>query len=161
MWNYHIWVSLALTSENNWKHSYKPITPKSSSPLIFCNTNTIGNFLKQRTICNSDLSSNIVYLFTCLSCQAKYVGSTSRWLRDRIFEHRGRSTRTGRPLSHPSFSSVREHSQQHSHPFSSTDFSILASYSSRLDPVLAESLLIQRMKPNLNNTTTATTLFTH
>ena len=135
--------------------------PQIKFTFVFTNTNTIGNFLKQRVSRNTDLVSNVVYLFTCSGCQARYVGSTTRWLRDRVLEHQGKSTRTGRPLASPSFSAIREHSREHSHPFSNTDFSILTSNSSRHDLILSESLFIQRMKPELNNTATATTLFTH
>ena len=134
--------------------------PQVSIRLIFSNTNTIGKFLKQKAKCNSELCSNVVYLFTCPSCQARYVGQTSRWLRDRIREHKGRSYRTNLLLSRPSFSAIREHSHLHDHPFKTTDFKILTSLTNRLDLIIAESLIIHTMKPELNNSTSATTLFT-
>jgi len=135
--------------------------PQIKFTFVFSNNNTIAKFLKHPLNHSSDLCSNVVYLFTCPSCQARYVGSTSRWLCHRISEHKGKSFRTGLPLSKPSFSAIREHSQLHSHPFSTTDFSILSSHSSRLDLITSESLLIQKMQPELNNLTTATPLFTH
>jgi len=135
--------------------------PQMKFTFVFNNSNTIANFLKQPTRCHSDLCSNVVYLFTCPDCQVRYVGSTSRWLRHRILEHKGRSFRTGLPLSRPSFSAIREHSHNHSHPFSNTDFNILATHSSRQDLIISESLLIRKMKPELNNSTTATILFTN
>ena len=135
--------------------------PQIKFTFVFTNNNTIGNFLKRRVNRNTDLISNVVYLFTCPSCPARYVGSTSRWLRDRVLEHKGKSTRTGRLLTNPSFSAIREHSRDHSHLFSNTDFSILSSHSNRLDLIISESLFIQKMGPELNNTATATTLFTH
>lgn len=135
--------------------------PQMKFTFVFNNSNTIANFLKQPTRCHSDVCSNVVYLFTCPDCQVRYVGSTSRWLRHRILEHKGRSFRTGLPLSRPSFSAIREHSHNHSHPFSNTDFNILATHSSRQDLIISESLLIRKMKPELNNSTTATILFTN
>ncbi|XP_069977196.1 uncharacterized protein [Penaeus vannamei] len=134
--------------------------PQISFRFVFYNNNTVGNFLKNKEMCNSELCSNVVYLFTCPSCQARYVGSTSRWLRHRILEHKGKSIRTGLQLSKPSFSAIREHSHLHNHPFSNTDFKILTSHLNRFDLIIAESLHIQTMKPELNNTATATTLFT-
>jgi len=125
--------------------------PQIKFTFVFTNTNNIAKFLKQPMRCNSDMCSNVVYLFTCPCCQARYVGSTSRWLRHRILEHKGKSVRTGLPLSNPSFSAIREHSQFHSHPFRNTDFSILSSHSSRLDLLISESLLIHKMNPELNN----------
>lgn len=46
-----------------------------------------------------------IYLSTFPSCQARRVGSISRWLRHRILEHKGKSFRT----------CVRENSLTHSH----------------------------------------------
>jgi len=151
--SYEIRKQLKVLLQNNY--------PQIKFTFVFSNTNTIAKFLKQPFNYSSDLCSNVVYLFTCPSCQARYVGSTSRWLRHRISEHKGKSFRTGLPLSKPSFSAIREHSLQHSHPFSNTDFSILSSHSSRQDLITSESLLIKKMKPELNNITTATPLFTH
>lgn len=73
--------------------------PQMKFTFVFNNSNTIANFLKQPTRCHSDLCSNVVYLFTCPDCQVRYVGSTSRWPRHRILEHKGRSPRTGPPCS--------------------------------------------------------------
>jgi len=134
--------------------------PQICFRFVFYNSNTIGNFLKKKEKCDSELSSNVVYLFTCPSCQARYVGSTSRWLRHRILEHKGKSIRTGLQLNNPSFSAIREHSHLHNHPFSNTDFKILTSHLNRFDLIIAESLHILTMKPQLNNNSTATTLFT-
>ena len=138
----------------------KQAYPQINFRFVFYNTNTIGNFLKQKETSNSDLRSNVVYLFTCPSCHARYVGSTSRWLRHRILEHKGKSVRTGIQLSRPSFSAIREHSHLHDHPFNTDDFKILTSLPNRFDLVIAESLIISTMKPELNNTTSATPLFT-
>ena len=135
--------------------------PQMKFTFVFTNTNTIGNFLKQRVNRDTDLVSNVVYLFTCSTCQDRYVGSTTRWLRDRVLEHKGQSTRTARFLANPPFSAIREHSREHSHLFSKTDFKILTSHNSRHDLIISESLYIQKMKPELNNTATATSLFTH
>ena len=151
--SFEIRKQLKILLQNNY--------PQIKFTFVFTNTNTIAKFLKQSLNSSSDLCSNVVYLFTCPSCQARYVGSTSRWLRHRISEHRGKSFRTGLPLNKPYFSAIREHLHQHSHPFCNTDFSILSTHSSRQDLITSESLLIKKMKPELNNITTATPLFTH
>jgi len=150
--SFEIRKQLKMLLQNNY--------PQIKFTFVFSNNNSIANFLKQPTKCHTNLCSNVVYLFTCPDCQVRYVGSTSRWLHHRILEHKGLSFRTGLPLSRPSFSAIREHSHKHSHPFSKTDFHILASHSSRQDLIISESLLIRKMKPELNNTITATTLFT-
>ena len=95
--------------------------------FVFTNNNTIGNFLKKRSRPSPDLCSNVVYLFKCPNCQIRYIGSATRWLKHRILEHKGKSIRTGATLAKPSFSSIRDHSHHHNHPFTSTDFEILSS----------------------------------
>ena len=138
------------------KHAY----PQIKFNFVFTNTNTIRNFLTKKPKPSPDLCSNVVYLFKCPSCPAEYVGSTSRWLKHRILEHRGRSIRTEAILAKPAFSPIREHSQNHSHPFTATDFTILSHHTNRLDVVISESLYINKMQPTLNGQTTATTLYT-
>ena len=101
----------------------------------------------------SDLCSNIVYLFSCPRCNARYVGSSTRWLKHRILEHMGKSIRTSLPLSRPSFSAIRQHSHTEDHPFTHKDFKILSTTSNRLDLLISESLHIQKMKPELNTNT--------
>ena len=151
---------LSFEIRKSFKEILKNAYPQIKFNFVFTNTNTIRNFLTKRPKPNPDLCSNVVYLFKCPSCSARYVGSTIRWLKHRILEHRGKSIRTGATLAKPAFSSIRDHSQNDSHPFTATDFSILAQYSSRLELILAESLYINKMQPELNGQTTATTLFT-
>ena len=134
--------------------------PQIKFNFVFTNTNTIRNFLKNKLKPNPDLCSNVVYLFKCPSCQSRYIGSTSRWLKHRILEHMGKSIRTGIRLGKPSFSAVRDHSHQHDHPFTSKDFEVLSSHSNRLDLIISESLFINKLQPDLNNHITATTLYT-
>ena len=134
--------------------------PQINFKFVFVNDNTIGNFLKPSSSLPSNLKSNVIYQFTCTSCNASYVGSTSRWLFHRILEHQGKSVRTGRFLSDPSFSAIRDHSHRLDHPFASTDFRILSTCNSHYDLLTSESLLINKLKPSLNNSSTATPLFT-
>ena len=128
--------------------------------FAFTNTNTIGNFLKHNSPLPMTLQSNVVYLFTCSSCRARYVGSTSRWLFHRFREHQGKSIRTSEFISKPSHSAIREHSHHCDHPFSLADFQILNKCHARSDLLTSESLLINKLQPCLNNSSTATPLFT-
>ena len=145
---------------NSLKNTLRTSYPQIKFNFVFINNNTIGNFLKPSSPIPSNLRSNVVYLFSCSSCTARYVGSTSRWLLHRILEHKGKSVRTGRLLSHPSPSAIRDHSHHFDHPFSSADFQILTTCHSRFDLVTSESLLINKLQPDLNNTASATPLFT-
>ena len=134
--------------------------PQINFKFVFSNSNTIGNFLKSFSTLPTNLQSNVVYQYECSSCHARYVGSTSRWLLHRILEHQGKSTRTGKFLAKPPLSSISEHSHQCDHPFFSTDFRILTTCQTRSDLITIESIFINKIKPSLNNASTATPLFT-
>ena len=134
--------------------------PQIRFHFIFCNNFTVGSFIKNSSFLPQDLRSSVVYLFTCPQCALRYVGSTSRWLKHRSLEHRGLSIRTGLPLTKPSFSAIREHSLSEDHPYTSQDYTILSQNSNRLDLLISESLYIDRMRPTLNNTTSAFPLLT-
>ena len=98
------------------------------------------------------LKSSVVYKFTCPSCQKGYIGSTVRLLRTRISEHQGLSPRTSLPLSNPSFSNIRSHSQTSCHFFPLPQhFSVLDSNQDVSSLHILESLYISKLKPGLNN----------
>ena len=134
--------------------------PQINFQYVFTNTFTIGSYLKKSTPFPFDLRSSVIYLFSCPSCSARYVGSTSRWIKHRISDHLGRSFRTNLPLSNPQYSAIREHSHNSDHLFTYTDFEILNSTPFRSDLLTLESLYISKLKPELNGTTTAGQLYT-
>ena len=96
------------------------------------------------------LRSRIVYKYKCQCCNALYVGETVRHFHKRISEHMEISGSTGKPLSKPPFSNIRDHHQ--SYPISPNDFSIQPSCSSSFELLLRESLLISELRPSLNAT---------
>ena len=67
-------------------------------------------------------------------------------------EHSGKSFRTGQPLSSPSFSAIREHAREQNHQFSSDNFEIIARLRNHSDTFIAEKILIDSLKPELNRT---------
>ena len=134
--------------------------PQIHFRFVFSNNFTINSLIKRTEKKNLDLASRVVYLFTCSSCSARYIGSTMRWMQHRYRNHRGVSTRTGQPLTKPEFSAIRDHSLEQDHVFTYRDFKILNSANFRSDLLILESLYISKMKPELNNTSTALHLFT-
>ena len=129
----------------------KDAYPQIHFQFVFTNPFTVGSLLRERSSLPGELCSNVVYLFKCSQCGLRYLGSTSRWIKHRYLEHRGLSLRTGMPLSRPSHSAIREHSQVNNHPYTYQNFRILTTASNRLDLVISESILITKMKPELNN----------
>ena len=152
----HISFGIRKQLNNILKESF----PHIDFRFVFTNQFTIGSVLKKMKPKPFDLTSGTVYLFKCPRCNARYIGSTSRWLQHRISDHKGISIRTGYPLSKPSYSAIREHSEEEDHPFTHRDFEILTTSPFRTDLLILESLYIMKMKPTLNNTTVAYQLYT-
>ena len=75
---------------------------------------------------------------------------TVRHFHKRISEHMGISASTGKPLSKPPLSNIRDHHQSSGDPISPDHFSILSSCSSSFELLLRDSLLISKLKPSLN-----------
>ena len=79
------------------------------------------------------LRSRIVYKYKCQCCNALYVSETVRYFYKRISELMGISTFTGKRLSKPPFSNIRDHHQASGHPISPDDFSVLSTCSSSFE----------------------------
>ena len=132
--------------------------PKTTFRFIFSNPNTIGSLFRHKEPLPPNLISNIVYQFNCPSCKARYIGLTQRNLTLRVAEHKGLSARTGRPVSHPLSSAVRNHSVSKNHPYCISDFKIIHKARNDRDLPILESLYIKHLTPELNNYSASVTL---
>lgn len=79
--------------------------------FVFVNQLKIGNLFRHKERLPFHMRSMVIYKYCCAQCSASYVGSTKLTLKSRIDQHIGRSSRTGKLFSHPSFSHIREHNQ--------------------------------------------------
>ena len=127
--------------------------PNYSLQFVLVNPFKIGTFFNHKDRIPRCVSSSVVYQFSCACKDApSYVGMTSRHLFQRIPEHQGISPRTAKPLSTPSFSSIRLHTQTCHSDMSDNRFSILKSCNNNLDLRIIESLFIRKTNPALNDT---------
>ena len=140
---------LAFASGTDCDPCFIDLFPACNFVLFFSNSNTIGSFFRLKDRLPNYLCSEIVYSFSCPDCQIRYIGSTHRNLKIRISEHKGRSYRTGRPLSNPNFSVIRNHSREKDHIIRDEDFKILYR-SNHSDLRIVESLFIYKQQPQLN-----------
>ena len=67
-------------------------------------------------------------------------------------EHTGKSFRTGQNLHSPPFSAIRDHARELDHQFSSDNFEIIAKLKTQSDSFIAERILINILKPEINRT---------
>ena len=113
-----------------------------SVKLVFT-TFKIGSMFSLKDSIPNDLKSNVVYKFSCASCNACYVGETTRHLATRIKEH----------LRSDKNSHVYKHIHAFENCFDNCDndcFSVLDSASTQYQLRLKEAMHIQWEKPNLN-----------
>ena len=128
--------------------------------FIFTNPCTIGSQFRHKEKVPSHLTSNIVYLFTCLHCKMRYIGETHRNLSLRIPEHLGLSPRSGEPIGRPSQSVIRDHALQLNHPCNKGDFKLLHIARNDWDLPILESLYIKHLSPELNKSLSSFPLLT-
>ena len=126
--------------------------------VVFRNRFTTGSLFKFKDIIPKACSSGVIYKFCCPSCGGSYIGSTNARLKTRVCQHLGISDRTGRMMTSPSQSSVRDHSHQCDTPFSITDFSIIGRAHTAMDLRILESLHIFKERPSLNGKNSAVPL---
>ena len=128
--------------------------PQMKSTPVFYNNYRIKSFTNHKEKVLPPSESGLVYKYSCPICQQAYVGSTKKTLLSRIHEHKGISLRTGRPLSSPLFSSIRQHLERcDDSSINTEDFEILYRGKSETDIRIAESMLIKKLNPELNNET--------
>ena len=126
---------------------------------VLVNNLSIGSFFKCKDQLPKSLRSCVIYKYSCpqSNCGSEYIGSTIRTLGTRANEHRGTSIRTGRPLSKPSQSSIRDHCVQCAGDVSLDCFKIIGQLRGCLDYELrlSESIFIHCQKPKLNDMNSA------
>ena len=127
--------------------------PQVDLKLIFENNYSVGSFFKYKDLVPDSVRSNIVYQYRCAQCEATYIGETTRHFSTRVAEHRGISSRTGRPLINSPNSNIFSHYLSSGHDIQSSNFKIL--FSGGAGVKIAESLLIHKFKPTLNNMTSS------
>ena len=130
---------------------FSKFCPQLNIILIFKNDCTLKSFFKVKEKLPLLLNSMVVYKYSCASCNASYIGSTTRRLFVRIAEHKGISSRTGQITQTQSNSAIRDHSLEKDHPLLTSGFSIIDRAYFKYDLLLAESLHIHNDKPSLNN----------
>ena len=97
-----------------------------------------------------EISSDLVYKFTCNCCNATYYGQSEIHFFLRASEHLGMTPLTGKRVKKPKKSAISDHIFLNGHDVSFEDFTILLTENSRFQLHLKESLLIKRGKPELN-----------
>ena len=91
--------------------------PQVKFNIALKNTFTIGSLFRSKDSVSSEVLSDFIYCFSCDSCHASYVGSTKRRFRERVDQHLGVFSRTGKPLTTVTHSIPSKHATDHNYPF--------------------------------------------
>ena len=127
-----------------------PCYPQINFKFCFKNNYRISSFFEFKDSLPAELCANIIYKFSCGSCQGSYIGSTTKQSRIRFFQHLGKSPRTNRPVTVPAHSTPRNHCHENDHLLSLNDFKIIDSANNEHELRILESLYICKEKPSLN-----------
>ena len=138
----------------------KPLYPNFEFRYIFSNKFTIGSLFPFKDKAPQEMASMVTYLFTCPSCEARYVGKTSVNFTTRVHQHLGHSVTTKKKLQNPPNSTVFHHSDSKKHQISVDDFSILNICNNQESLDITEAIQIKLKSPNLNGQLDVAQLFT-
>ena len=135
--------------------------PNISLRVIFKTPQRISSFLPNKDFLSPMHRSSLVYKYKCGSCNATYIGKTSRHLQAGVDEHHGISSHTGHPIYSSLHSSIREHCHQTNHTFHPDNFTILTTAHTNYELMIKESVLIHHNMPTLNTNLSSTCLHLH
>ena len=138
----------------------KPLYPECDFRYIFTNKYTISSLFPFKDKAPKELASLVTYIFTCPSCEARYVGKTTQNFNTRVHQHLGKSVTTKKMLQNPPNSAVYQHSISKNHSISEEDFAILdiCNHEESLD--ITEALQIKFKSLKLNGQFDIAEIFT-
>jgi len=141
---------LSLKLRTRLQSAFK-VLPQCKVKVIFQSTCRLSSFFRFKDVIPKSLRSNLVYKFSCGSCNATYYGKTIRHFKVRASEHIGLTPLTGKRVKNPKLSAILDHHLLTNHIASFDDFKVLSTETNEFRLLIKESLLIARDKPQLNN----------
>ena len=124
--------------------------PDTKLQVVFRSPARLSSFFRFKDRFPYLLCSNVIYKYTCSSCNAIYYGETIRNLKVRCLEHLGRN-RSGHKTNSSNPSSVWDHIGKTGPNAIMEDFKIITKSNNAFDLLIYESLLIQKDRPSLNS----------
>ncbi|XP_044749411.1 uncharacterized protein LOC123310093 [Coccinella septempunctata] len=145
----------SLTYVENLGEQIKNIFTRLNVNIAFKSDNTIKQFFtKTKSATPKELISNMVYKISCNDCPATYIGQTSRYLKDRISEHKRDSLNILNPLKNKkeNNTALAEHvgSLLHSFNFDPRSVKILGRQTNSKKRLLDEMISIKQDENSIN-----------
>ena len=120
--------------------------------VVFQSSYKLRTLFRFKDSLDKKTCSDLVYRYSCSSCNATYYGKTYRHFFTRAAEHMGISNLTGKRVKNVKESAVSDHLLQCDCTIDFDHFDILVSDINSFRILIKESLLIKREKPVLNRT---------
>ena len=120
--------------------------------VVFQSPHELCTLFRFKDTLNKKIRSDLVYSYSCSSCNTTYYGKTYRHFFTRTAEHMGISNLTGKRVKNVKESAISEHLLQCYCTIDFDNFDILASDTNSFRLLIKESLLIKRDKPVWNRT---------
>ena len=129
--------------------------PLCNIKVILKSTNQLSSLFRFKDVIPKELRSQLVYKFSCSSCNATCYGKTERHLNVRSGKHIALSPLTGNRVACKS-SAISDHLLLHEHNNSNFNYlSILCCENNAFKLSLWELILIKRASPKLNRNVTS------
>ena len=144
---------------SKFKKLFKKSLPNYNIKVINKSTLRMSNLFNFKDKFPSSLTSNIVYMNRCSACNTTYIGMTTRHRKVRVSEQMGVSARNGEVVIGTTITAVRQHRSNRCNMITDNDFSILAKGDSSYELGIMESIMIKKLKPELNRDEKSVTLY--
>lgn len=152
----------SLEMKSRITHMFKDLLPSVKVNVILSSKYRLSSVFKFKDKIPDDLRSHILYKFSCTSCNAKYIGETTRHLKVRLSEHLAlsylteRNTKPDTTVSTP----VTKHCHgTNAHLNDPSSFKIVGQGQNEFCLRVKESLLIHKDQPSLNKDDDSTPLY--
>ena len=123
--------------------------PQIHFRVLYKSCNTIGTHFSYKDKIPEECVSNLIYKYTCDSCNAFYIGKTQLQFRCRIAQHKGISARTGDKLTSKNNSDIYAHSLKCKVYIKDENFEILDRLNDKNGLLTLESLHQKTKKPSI------------
>ena len=140
------------------RNVFQKTVPWGKIKFAFKTHSRISHLFRFKDPIPKDLVSNIIYSYSCPSCNARYIGETDRHSKVRWGEHLGISCFTGQSVKGLS-TAIKDHFKTNKCESDFNNFTVIGCESNRLLRELKESLFINQLKPNLNKQIKSAKLF--
>lgn len=144
---------MSLQVKSKLQNIFKECLPGVKINVIFKSQFRMSNMFQFKDKIPFNIRSFVVYQFKCSSCNASYIGETTRHIKVRMCEHLAKSFCTENDMKPDTTksTSVTKHchlTNKHKNDYSS--FKVIGQAENEFHLKIKESLLVQRNRPSIN-----------